>query len=148
MKVVLQRVTQGSVWVEGAEDGTRSIDRGFVLLIGYGHGDTSAILPAAVDKILGLRVFPDEKGRFHHSLVDINGDLLLVSQFTLYADTNSGRRPSFSGSLAPQPASDLFLETVQLFTEKAPGKVATGEFGAYMKVQLENDGPVTLLLDF
>lgn len=148
MRVVLQRVTQGSVWVEGDDKGTRSIGRGYVLLIGYGHDDTAAKIPLAVDKIIGLRIFPDEKGRFHHSLMDINGDLLLVSQFTLYADTSSGRRPSFSGSLNPPAAAELFQETVQQFRDKAPGHVATGEFGAYMKVDLENDGPVTLILDF
>ncbi len=145
MKVVLQRVSRARVSADGAPLG--EIGRGHVLLVGFGPGDDDDALSWMADKVLGLRVFADDQGRMNRSLVDVGGDLLVVSQFTLYADVRKGRRPSFVDAAPPEVAEDLYQRFVALVRERAPGRVETGVFGAVMQVDLVNDGPVTLLLE-
>ena len=145
MKILLQRVSQASVRV-----GDRLISRigeGLLLLVGVGAGDDDTKFKSLAEKIVNLRIFPDERGRFHHSLLDTGGELLLVSQFTLFADTSKGRRPEFFGAMAPHEARLLFDRGVQLFQGLGVKSVKVGEFGSHMQVDLINDGPVTMLLE-
>lgn len=144
MKVLLQRVNNASVTVSDNIIG--NIDKGLLLLVGFGKDDTKEQIPAMVEKIVNLRIFPNEEGRFDKSCLDIKASILAVPQFTLYADTNKGRRPEFFKSLNPKEATVLFDLFVEQISDKDV-KVETGEFGAYMKVNLENDGPVTIMLD-
>ena len=144
MRVVLQRVARASVTVEGQELG--SIGRGFLLLVAFAAGDGPQQIGWMADKIVGLRIFPDDQGRMNRDLVDVGGALLVVSQFTLYADARKGRRPSFVGAAPP----DLARSNYELFVGELRRRdvtVATGEFGALMDVELLNEGPVTLILD-
>ena len=144
MKFVIQRVTRASVTVEEACIG--AIDRGFVVFIGVGAEDTKETADKYVKKLLGLRIFEDAQGKTNLSLKEVNGGLLLISQFTLYADCRKGRRPSFAAAARPETAAALY----ELFIDeiRACGiRVETGEFGSDMQVQLQNDGPVTILLD-
>ena len=144
MRALIQRVTSASVWIDGAEAG--SIGPGLVVLLGVADGDGDADARYLVDKVANLRIFADEQGRFNHSALDVNAGLLVVSQFTLYADTRRGRRPDFTRAADPETANALYQQAVEMF--RATGlPVATGEFQAYMQVKLENDGPVTILLD-
>lgn len=144
MRVVLQRVARASVTVEDRVVG--SIERGFLLLVGFAAGDGEEQIRWMADKIVGLRVFADEEGRMNRDLLDVGGALLVVSQFTLYADVRKGRRPSFVGAAQPDEAESNYEEFVhELEQRELP--VATGEFGALMSVELVNDGPVTLILD-
>ena len=144
MRVVLQRVVRASVTVEDRVVG--SIGKGFLLLVGFAAGDGEEQIRWMADKIVGLRVFPDEEGRMNRDLVDVGGALLVVSQFTLYADARKGRRPSFVGAAQPDEAKSNYDRFVnELEQREVP--VATGEFGASMSVELLNDGPVTLILD-
>ncbi|MGA8258620.1 MAG: D-aminoacyl-tRNA deacylase [Arenicellales bacterium] len=145
MRVVLQRVSSASVAVD--QEVIAAIQGGMVLLTGFGSGDDASVLAPMADKICGLRIFEDENGRFQHSLNDIRGELLAVPQFTLYGDATRGRRPDFTGALAPESAETLFNEFVALLRERAAGNVASGRFGARMAVHLVNDGPVTLMLE-
>lgn len=150
MRLVVQRTSGGRVEVEGKTVG--EIGPGITVLAGFGKDDTeklpqSKVWKTLIDKMLGLRIFEDKEGRMNRSLEDINGDVLLVSQFTLYASCKKGRRPSFTGAAAPQLASGLFDKLVADVTEKAPAKVATGQFGAMMNVDFVNWGPVTIILD-
>lgn len=145
MRVLLQRVSSASVDVDGQPIG--AIDRGLVLLVGFGTGDDASVLAPMCGKILGLRVFEDDAGRFQHSVAEIKGDILAVPQFTLYGDSQRGRRPDFTQALAPDRARILFEQFVAALTERAPGNVACGRFGAHMAVKLVNDGPVTLMLE-
>lgn len=145
MRVVLQRVSRAEVRVSG--DAVGSIGRGHVLLVGFRAGDGDAQIEWMVEKVLGLRVFPDDDGKMNRSLVDVGGDLLLVSQFTLYGDTRKGRRPSFIHAAPPEIATPLYERFVERCRETAPGGVETGVFGADMDVELVNDGPVTLILE-
>lgn len=145
MRVVLQRASRGQVRIDGETVGR--IGRGYVVLVGFGPDDAEADLSWMVDKILGLRLFPDDDGRMNLALADLPGDLLVVSQFTLYGDARKGRRPSFMGAAAPERAAELYQRFLDLLSERAPGQVASGEFGAMMEVELVNDGPVTLLLE-
>lgn len=150
MKLVIQRTSGGRVEVEGKPVG--EIGPGIMVLAGFGKDDTeklpqSKVWKTLIDKMLGLRIFEDGEGRMNNSLEDINGDVLLVSQFTLYASCKKGRRPSFTRAAAPQLASGLFDKLVADVTEKAPAKVATGQFGAMMNVDFVNWGPVTIILD-
>ena len=124
-----------------------AIGRGHVLLVGFTEGDGEERVAWMVDKVIGLRVFPDADGRMNLGLDDVGGDLLVVSQFTLYGDTRKGRRPSFVAAADPEVAIPLYERFVALLRERAPGRVETGEFGAAMEVELVNDGPVTLVLD-
>ena len=144
MRVVLQRVARASVTVEDRVVG--SIGKGFLLLVGFAAGDGENQIRWMADKIVGLRVFPDDKGRMNRDLLDVGGALLVVSQFTLYADARKGRRPSFVGAAQPDEARSNYERFVsELEQREVP--VATGEFGALMSVELLNDGPVTLILD-
>jgi len=144
MKTLLQRVSRSTVSIEGETVG--SIGRGLLVLVGVAAGDNEEDIDYLLSKIINLRIFPDAEGRFDRSVLEIKGELLLVSQFTLLADTKKGRRPGFSGAAPPTEAKRLF----DLFTKKAEAsglKVAGGRFQAYMAVSLVNDGPVTIMLD-
>jgi len=144
VKVLLQRVTGASVSIGGEVVG--KIGRGLVGFIGVAGGDSERDAQYLVRKVVNLRIFSDEGGRFNLSALDINGELLLVSQFTLLADTRKGRRPSFVDAAPPEQAERLFECFVR--EAKATGlKVETGRFQQYMQVEIHNDGPVTILLD-
>ncbi len=144
MKVVLQRVARGSVTVGGEVVG--KIGPGLVILVGVANGDTERDAQYLAQKAVELRIFPDEAGKFNLSAIDVKGDLLLVSQFTLLADTKKGRRPSFVDAAEPETAERLFDEFVN--TARASGlKVETGRFQQHMMVEIQNDGPVTIVLD-
>jgi len=144
VKVLLQRVTQASVSI--GEERVSRIGRGLIALVGVAKGDTEKDARYLVEKTINLRVFPDDEGKFNLSLLDVNGELLAVSQFTLLADTRKGRRPSFSQAALPSEAEDLFNSFVEM--AKAAGlKVATGRFQQHMLVEIYNDGPVTILLE-
>ena len=144
MKVLLQRVSEASVSVAGKEVGR--IGRGLVVFLGVANGDTERDAQYLVSKIINLRIFADAEEKFNLSALDINGELLLVSQFTLLADTRKGRRPSFIEAAPPAQAEELFEYFVA--QARASGlKVATGRFQQYMQVEIHNDGPVTVLLD-
>jgi D-aminoacyl-tRNA deacylase len=145
MRIVIQRVSRAEVRIDGAVRG--AIGGGFVLLVGLTDTDTAETLEWMADKVIGLRLFADEAGRFNRSLDEVGGGLLVVSQFTLYGDARKGRRPSFTGAAAPELAIPLYERFVELLRQRAPGPVETGEFGAMMEVELVNDGPVTLLLE-
>lgn len=144
MKFVIQRVTQASVTVNQKVIG--SIKQGFLVLIGIGEDDTTEIADKLVKKLMGLRIFEDENGKTNLSLKDIQGELLLVSQFTLYADCKKGNRPSFIKAGNPELANELYEYIIEACKKEFP-IVETGEFGADMKVSLLNDGPFTVILD-
>ena len=145
MRIVLQRVSRARVTVEGRVTG--SIGRGFLLLAGFSAADNDDALVWMADKIISLRLFADGEGKMNLGLEDVAGELLVVSQFTLYGDTRKGRRPSFIDAAPPAQAIPLYEKFVALLRERAPGPVETGEFGAMMDVELVNDGPVTLILE-
>jgi len=144
MRAVVQRVRRGSVEVDGRV--LSSIGRGVVVLLGVGDGDTEEDVAYTADKVAHLRIFPDEEGKMNRSLVDVGGEALVVSQFTLYGDVRRGRRPSFTGAAPPDRARGLYREFCNRLGD-AGVKVATGEFQAMMLVRIENDGPVTILID-
>ncbi|MCL7715419.1 D-aminoacyl-tRNA deacylase [Stenotrophomonas mori] len=144
MLSLIQRVSQASVAVEGEVVGR--IGAGLLVLVGVEPGDDEAALVRMSERLLGYRVFGDDAGKMNRSLRDIGGDLLLVSQFTLAADTRSGMRPSFSTAAAPAEAERLFNRLVAICRENHTGGVETGRFGAHMVVSLVNDGPVSFLL--
>lgn len=144
MKIVLQRCKQAKVTAEGKVTG--AIGKGFVLLVGITHDDTVKEAEWLADKIVNLRVFEDAEGKMNLSLKDVEGEILSVSQFTLYADCNKGRRPSFVDAAAPDVANPLYEQFNEMIREKGV-KVETGVFGAMMEVDLINDGPVTLVLE-
>jgi len=144
VKALLQRVTHASVSVDGEVVG--SIERGLVGFIGVADGDTEEDVEYLVQKMVGLRIFSDEEGKFNLSVQDVGGELLLVSQFTLLASTRKGRRPSFTGAAVPELAERLFERCVE--HASATGlRVATGRFQQLMQVEIHNDGPVTIMLD-
>ena len=144
MKFIVQRVKNAKVYVEGKTVG--KIEKGYMVLIGITHTDTKEIADYLVKKLINLRVFEDENEKMNLSLKDIDGELLLVSQFTLYADTTSGNRPSFTDAAKPDVANELY-EYIVNECKKQVSKVETGIFGADMKVELINDGPVTIILE-
>ena len=144
MRALIQRVTSASVLIDDAEVG--SIGPGLVVLLGVADGDDGTDARWVVDKVVNMRIFADEQGRFNRSALDVDGGLLVVSQFTLYADTRRGRRPDFTRAAAPEAANRLYEEAVTMFRETGL-TVATGEFQAYMQVRLQNDGPVTIMVD-
>ncbi|ALJ26631.1 MAG: D-tyrosyl-tRNA(Tyr) deacylase [Lysobacteraceae bacterium SCN 69-123] len=144
MLSLIQRVTQASVTV--GEEVVGQIGPGLLVLVGVEPGDDEAALARMAERLLGYRVFADDAGRMNRSLRDTGGGLLLVSQFTLAADTRSGMRPGFSTAAAPAEAERLFNRLVAICREKHAGGVETGRFGAHMVVSLVNDGPVTFLL--
>ena len=149
MRVLLQRVDSASVTVNGKVVG--AVGPGLMLFVGFGGAgggkDPQVDLEWMADKVVGLRVFPDERGRMNRSLNEVGGGLLVVSQFTLYGDVAKGRRPSFVKALAPTKAEALYEDFVEALRERAGGRVETGRFGAYMLVESVNAGPVTLWLE-
>lgn len=144
MKFVIQRVTHASVTVEGKMIG--KINKGFLVLIGVTHDDTKEIADKMVKKMTGLRIFEDEQGKTNLSLADVDGELLLVSQFTLYANCKRGYRPGFTDAGAPDMANAMYQYIISECKKVIP-VVQTGEFGADIKVDLLNDGPFTIILD-
>jgi D-tyrosyl-tRNA(Tyr) deacylase len=144
MRVVVQRVSSASVTIDGNVVG--EIGRGLLLLVGFRQEDGDAQLRWMADKILGLRIFPDDEGKMNRSVVDVGGALLVVSQFTLYGDVERGRRPSFIEAARPEIAIPLY-ESFLSILRAGPCPVQTGQFGAMMQVSLVNDGPVTLIID-
>lgn len=144
MKIILQRVTYGSVTVDNKTIG--EINQGFVLLFGVGKNDDTEKAEFLADKCLNLRVFSDEQGKMNKSILDIKGEILVISQFTLYGDTKKGRRPSFTEAGSPKDAEELYQFFVQVL-KKSNLKIETGIFGADMKVKIHNDGPVTFILE-
>ncbi|MDE0404435.1 MAG: D-aminoacyl-tRNA deacylase [Nitrospira sp.] len=144
MRAVVQRVRSASVMVEG--DTISSIAQGLVVLLGVAKGDSEADVTYMTDKIPHLRIFPDEAGKMNRSIVETKGALLIVSQFTLMGDTHRGRRPGFDAA-APPEVAQLFYESVAHAIRERGVPVQTGKFGANMVVTLENDGPVTFILD-
>ena len=144
MKALLQRVTGASVSVAGEVVGR--IGQGLVIFVGVANGDTEADAQYLAQRAVNLRIFPDEGGKFNLSVLEVNGELLVVSQFTLLADTRKGRRPNFIEAAPPAQAEELFGKFVD--AAQASGlKVETGRFQQYMRVEIHNDGPVTILLD-
>ncbi len=144
MRALLQRVSRASVTVD--EQVVGRIGRGLLIFLGIGHADTEATVKTLVDKIVQLRIFSDEQGKMNRSLLDIGGEVLVVSQFTLYADAHRGRRPSFTDAAPPalaEPLVERFKDAVASYGLT----VASGVFGAYMTIELRNEGPVTIWLD-
>ncbi len=144
MRFVIQRVKEASVRISGQVIG--EIDKGYLVLIGVSDSDTEAVADKMIKKMIGLRIFEDENGKTNLSLADVEGSLLLVSQFTLYANCKKGNRPSFIEAGAPDRANELYEYIIRECRKFVP-RVQTGEFGAEMEVGLINDGPFTILLD-
>jgi len=144
VRALLQRTSGARVRVEGAEVG--SIERGLVILLGVGPSDEEAVADALARRVTELRIFDDDAGRTNLSLIDVGGSALVVSQFTLYADTRRGRRPGFTGAAAPELANRLYLRFAAALRELGV-EVSTGQFGEVMEVELINDGPFTIWLD-
>ena len=145
MRVVLQRASEASVTIAGRVAG--EIGAGLVLLVGFTGKDTESEMQWMAEKILGLRIFSDDEGKMNLSVRDVGGDLLVISQFTLYGDTRKGRRPSFMQAAPPEIAIPLYERFLEILGESSPGRVESGEFGAMMDVALVNAGPVTLVLE-
>lgn len=144
MRAVIQRVNNASVEVEGKIVG--EIGKGLLVFLGVGDGDTDRDLNYIADKTAGLRIFSDEDDKMNLSVTDINGEILVVSQFTLYGDCRKGRRPNFTSSMEPVTAEKMYEDFIKTIESKGI-KTAHGEFGADMQVSISNDGPVTILLD-
>lgn len=145
MKLVIQRVKNSNVVVEEKTIG--EINQGFMVLIGVAPTDTKETVDFLVQKLINLRVFEDENQKMNLSIKDIDGELLLISQFTLYADCSHGNRPSFINAAKPELANELYEYFVEQCKKQNIKKVATGKFGADMQVSLQNDGPVTIILE-
>ena len=144
MKLVIQRVNNASVTID--EKIVGKINKGFLVFIGVSNDDTKEIADKMIKKLIGMRIFDDENGKTNLALADVNGELLLVSQFTLYANCKKGNRPSFINAGAPDMANEMYEYIIEKCREMVK-VVETGEFGADMKVKLENDGPFTIVLD-
>jgi D-tyrosyl-tRNA(Tyr) deacylase len=142
--VLIQRVTRAEVSVEGESKG--KVGPGLLVLVGVGHDDNESIAESLAGKAVELRIFRDDEGRTNRSLLDIGGEMLVISQFTLFADTRKGRRPSFLGAAAPELGEALYERFARAVEEKGV-RVARGVFGAEMQVELVNDGPMTIWLD-
>lgn len=145
MRIVLQRVSRAAVSMDGGPP--RAIGRGYVLLLGVTHDDTSADADWLAAKIPVLRLFPDADGKMNRTLIEVGGEALVISQFTLFGSLRKGTRPSFTDAAEPGAARALYEHFVTTLASLLPRPVVTGEFGAHMDVELVNDGPVTLLLD-
>lgn len=144
MRVVVQRVREARVFIEGEK--VAEIDKGVVILIGVKEGDTKEEANWLVNKCLNLRIFEDDHGKFNLSLLDIQGEIIIVSQFTLYGDCTRGRRPSFTTCAGPELAKELYLYFIKKIRESGL-KVETGIFGARMQVEIHNEGPVTMIIE-
>ncbi|MFT3950725.1 MAG: D-aminoacyl-tRNA deacylase [Oscillospiraceae bacterium] len=145
MRIVLQRVLSAGVTVDGVVAG--EIGKGFLVLLGVGAGDSEADCARLADKLAGLRIFSDENDKINLSLRDVGGEILVVSQFTLYADCRKGNRPNFTAAASPKEAARLYEHFIALLRQKMGLAVPCGVFGADMRVQLVNDGPFTLILE-
>lgn len=145
MRTVIQRVTKASVTVNGEK--INAIDNGLLILVGIENADAQDDIDWLTNKIANLRIFNDEDGIMNKSLVDVNGDVIVVSQFTLHASTKKGNRPSYIKAARPDVAIPLYEGFIATLESKLGKKVGTGEFGADMKVELLNDGPVTIMID-
>jgi len=145
MRILLQRVDHASVSVDDVT--VAAIGPGLCVFLGVGREDTERDSAFLADKLLNLRIFPDDAGRFDRSVTDVEGEILVVSQFTLYGDTRKGRRPSLTEAAVPEDAERLYRDFVERLTVPGGPRVCTGTFQAYMKVSLVNDGPVTFLID-
>ncbi|MCC1483875.1 D-aminoacyl-tRNA deacylase [Winogradskyella immobilis] len=145
MKVIIQRVTEASVTINHKE--VASIEKGFLVLLGIVNEDTKEDIDWLCRKILGLRVFPDENGVMNTSILDVKGQIIVVSQFTLHASTKKGNRPSYIKAAKPDVAIPLYKTFIKHLEELSQMQIQTGEFGADMKVSLLNDGPVTIIID-
>ena len=144
MRIVLQRTSGCEVWIDSARFSTTG--PGLLILFGTQEGDTEASAAWLADKAVNLRIFEDDDGKMNRSLLDITGDVMIVSQFTLYADCRKGRRPSFNGAMEPVAAERLYNHFVERVTAAGP-HTETGSFGAKMDVRFNNDGPVTVIID-
>jgi len=145
MRAVVQRVNRAAVRVEGRTIG--EIDRGILVLLGIGRGDTEVTTDRMIKKLLGLRIFPDEQDRMNRSVTDINGGILIVSQFTLYGDVRKGFRPGFTDAMPPTEAETFYRQFMTKLHTATSLRVQEGQFAAMMDVELVNDGPVTILLE-
>ncbi|MEL3907167.1 MAG: D-aminoacyl-tRNA deacylase [Treponema sp.] len=145
MRAVIQRVVSGSVSIQGLD--TQSIGKGFVILLGICPEDTEDDIEWLVKKIVQLRIFEDEQGKMNRCILDVQGDILLVSQFTLFASTKKGNRPSFNAAAEPAIAVPLYECCIKKMSAALGKAVKTGQFGADMQVEIHNDGPVTILID-
>ena len=144
MRAVVQRVKSASVSVDNKVIG--EIEKGLLVFLGIGNGDTETDLKYIADKVTGLRIFGDENDKMNNSVEDIDGEILVISQFTLYGDCRKGKRPKFTSSMEPVTATELYEKFIELVKNKGI-KTEHGEFGADMSVSLVNDGPVTIILD-
>jgi D-tyrosyl-tRNA(Tyr) deacylase len=145
MRLLIQRVSEAAVRVDGAVVG--QIGCGLLVFLGLGREDSDDLFDPAIEKLLNLRIFGDDAGLMNRSLIDVGGGLLVVSQFTLYADARKGRRPSYTEAMPPAEANAAYERFVAKLRIAAPGVVQCGVFGAHMEVSLVNDGPVTIWLD-
>jgi len=145
MRAVIQRVKYSSVTIDGEK--TAQIEKGLNVLLGISHEDTEEDCGYLARKITELRIFEDEEGKMNRSLLDVGGQMLIISQFTLYGDCRKGRRPSFVGAARPETAIPLYEEFIKTVEALGVKEVQTGKFGADMKVEILNDGPVTLIID-
>jgi D-tyrosyl-tRNA(Tyr) deacylase len=145
MRAVIQRVSSASVSIDG--ENCAFIGMGLLVLLGVEHEDTAEDRDWLLRKILNMRIFSDAEDKMNRSIQDVNGDVIVVSQFTLHASTKKGNRPSFIRSARPEKAEKDYLEFVELLRQNLKGEVGTGVFGAMMQVQLVNDGPVTIVID-
>ena len=145
MRIILQRVKHACVAINGKING--KIEKGFLVLVGFKEGDEESYIKPMAEKLTGLRIFEDENEKMNLSVSDVDGVILVVSQFTLYADCKKGKRPSFTNAMAPSLANEYYEKFVKLLEDMTGKEVKTGEFGADMKVELLNDGPVTIMLD-
>lgn len=145
MRIVIQRVSEARVDIEGKTVG--AIEKGLMTLLGVTHDDTDEDIEWLVKKMVNLRIFGDEEGKMNRSVVDVEGGILVVSQFTLYADAKKGNRPSYIRSAPPDVSIPIYERFLDALRARFSGPVETGEFGAMMEVSLTNDGPVTIILD-
>jgi D-tyrosyl-tRNA(Tyr) deacylase len=145
MRAVVQRVSRALVTVEGEVVG--AIDRGIMILLGVTHGDGEEQARWLANKIAGLRIYEDAQGKMNLGLLEVGGEALVVSQFTLYGDCRKGRRPSFTHAARPEVAEPLCERFIELLHEAGVGRVESGVFGAHMMVEIHNDGPVTLIIE-
>ena len=145
MRALIQRVKHASVTIDGVVKS--SIEKGLLVFLGFADGDTEDLIEPIAKKLSGLRIFEDENEKMNLSVSDVGGEILVVSQFTLYADCKKGKRPSFTNAMAPSLANEYYEKFVKVLESITEKEVKTGEFGADMKVELLNDGPVTIMLD-
>ena len=145
MKLVIQRVISSSLYIDGSV--FSNIKKGLLVLIGISKSDSENVIEKLIKKLLNLRIFEDENSKMNYSILDIDGEILLVSQFTLYADTRKGNRPSFINTANPKNAERLYNKFFEKLNIELGDKIKTGKFGANMQIELVNDGPVTIIIE-